>query len=137
MSTNSANVVREIEEIHHLLEGWMTGRSEKATSLRRFESVLHEDFTFISSSGVEIDRAGFIEHLRQLQGQCADTRLWAENIRTICSSKLFVVACFEEYEHDKDIARARVSTVVFQCEDSHPNGLCWLRLHETRKQDRG
>ena len=109
MSANIANhVVREIEECYRLLENWMAGRAEHATVLHRIESVIDEEFSFVTSSGLEIDRARFLGHLKQLKSQCAETRIWAENIRVICASELFVVARFDEYEQDKSFARSRV-----------------------------
>jgi len=110
-------------------------QAEEQAFFRRFESAFHENFTFVSSSGKEFDRVEFLEHLRQLEGQSVTTRIWAENIRTFCSSGSSLVVRFDEHEDDKQIVRSRVSTVVFEVNDSMPNRLCWIRLHETRKKD--
>jgi hypothetical protein len=129
----TAILVAEIEEIHHLVGEWMSGRAPKSDeTLHRLEAVLHPKFVLIPPNGIEADRETFLEQIRSAWEKRSGVHFWAENIVLICETPTFVVARFDEYDKDDRMEGVRVSTAVFEYTNDTPNGLSWLRLHETR-----
>ena len=126
-------VVEEIEEIHRLIQDWMVGwAGDKNEFLQRMDLSFDPEFTFVSGSGQEVGWQDFRSHICALESQSAATRIWADNIRVVAASSTLIVARFDEHERDEENSRSRVSTLVFRCNPNCPNGLAWLRLHETR-----
>ena len=126
------DVVAEVEEVHRIIQDWMAGDvPEDDKAFKRLESALASDFTLVNPNGNELDRKTLLGQLRQAWGNRAGIRVWAEQINVVCAKPPIVVARYDEYEQDHGAPAQRVSTVVFRCIDGQPNGLEWLRVHET------
>ena len=58
-------------------------------------------------------------------------QIWIEHVRVLEEDHALVVAEYEEWQEEGREITSRHSTVVFRRDDAMPNGLEWLRVHET------
>ncbi len=122
------NWVDEIIEMHAFFEAWFQGRTD---STERMESVLATEFTIVGPDGAEVDRAGTIESVTGGQGASPDLVISTSDHRLLHESGETVVASYVETHVSGDHPRRRSSTVVFERSETAPNGLMWVRVHET------
>ena len=117
----------EITELHEFFEDLFNG---VVTSLDRVEVALAPDFTIVGPDGGESDRAATIAMLaaarnsRQLDMSTTAHRLLH------CSEEM-IVASYIEHHHVAEGDTRRLSTALFVPDSDAPNGVCWLRVHET------
>ncbi|MEM9893476.1 MAG: DUF4440 domain-containing protein [Actinomycetota bacterium] len=119
---------REIDELHAFFEAYFLGTTD---SMDRVEEALADDFTIVGAHGLTSDRVATVdairdghEHMRSLRIVCSRHRLLAETDDV-------VVAAYVETHELADKTNHRQSTVVFRRDDDGPNGLRWVRVHET------
>lgn len=126
--------VREIEDLHGFFEAWFVGSlPETEQAFARFEQVLAETFVIIGPGGLEFDRSGILERVRQGYGSKAsgEFALWIENVRLRECGEDRCLATYEEWQRSGDTTRGRISTVVFGARSDAPNGVEWRHLQET------
>lgn len=127
---------REVIEVHRLIEEWFVGAIPKTeAALARFTSVMDPALTVVMPSGRVVDRDGLIARFFELHGWWADSTppgtITIEGLRCDARSGELTVAIYEEWQRYRDVARGRVATAIFRALPGAPNGLAWLRLHET------
>lgn len=120
---------QEIEELHDEFEAWFLGAGD---SLDRVEAALHPDFTFVGPHGDETDRQTTIDRIDAGRGHASDLTIATTDHGLVHATDEVVVARYVE-GHDWADGRTnrRLSTVVFLVDPDGPNGLRWLRVHET------
>jgi len=130
---NAVQVDREIHELHQFFQEWFAGSlAESDDAFARFSDVLTDDFTMVTPGGVELDRQAIIDAVRSGHGNDAGARIWIERVQIRHTLGKTVVATYEEWQQSAgQIAKGRLSTVVFARDASAPNGLVWLHVHET------
>ncbi len=136
MSTDADSCAREVLEVHRLIEDWFLGAIPKTEeALARFTSVMAPELTVVMPGGRVVDRDGLIARLLELHGWWSDStppgRIHIERLRCDLRSGDLVVATYEEWQRHHDVARGRVATAVLRALGGAPNGLAWVRLHET------
>ncbi|MBK7973679.1 MAG: hypothetical protein IPK07_10535 [Deltaproteobacteria bacterium] len=136
MSNASEPFAREVLEIHQLIEDWFNGTLPKTeTALARFTSVMEPELSVVMPAGRVVDRGGLIARLFELHGWWEDSvppgRIRIEGLRCEARSADLAVATYEEWQHYRDVVRGRVATAILRVRAGAPNGLAWLRLHET------
>lgn len=120
---------REIIELHEFFEGLFVGQVQ---SLDRAEQALHEAFTMVGPTGTRTDRSQVLAQLEAGINHADDLRIGIEQPALIAATDSLVVAEYIEV-HERSGVRSgdRRSTVVFRVDPAGPNGLRWLRVHET------
>lgn len=136
MTPSRDSCAREVLEIHQLIEDWFNGALPKTeAALARFTAVMEPALTVVMPGGRVVDRDGLIARFFELHGWWSDStppgRIRIDSLRRDARSGDLSVATYEEWQRYRDVSRGRVATVVFRARDGAPNGLAWLRLHET------
>lgn len=136
MSTAADPCAREVLEVHQLIEDWFNGVVPKSdAALARFTSVMAPELSVVMPSGRVVDRDGLIARFFELHGWWADStppgRIRIESLRCDIQSDRLAIASYEEWQRYRDVERGRVATAIFRARPDAPNGLAWLRLHET------
>lgn len=121
----------EIDELHAFFEGYFLG-TLPADDVSRFAGVLDEGFTIVGPDGSVSDRATTIDmvgqghaHATDMTIRCLDHRLLFDDGATLVASYVERHAWTDGRENE------RLSTVVFAPDPAMPNGLRWIRVHET------
>lgn len=122
--------VAEIIELNEWYEQWVRG-DITGDAFARFEEALHPAFTMTSASGDDIDRAASVEAMRPHQDRGLDFRVAIEDPAVLHESDDHVVCSYTEARQWPEGGSRRRSTVVFIKDPAGPNGLRWLRVHET------
>ncbi len=122
----------EIDELHRCFDDWFNGRTSRTPeAFGRIESVLGEAFVIVMPQGRKVERTPLLKGLYDAHTARADIRIWIENVRVVAEDDALVVAEYEEWQEEGGVITSRHSIVVFQRNADLPNGLEWLRVHET------
>ncbi len=119
----------EIIELHQAFETWFLGTGE---SLDRVEEALDPRFTFVGPDGSESDRAAIIEQIAAGRGHTNDlTITTSDHVLLEATAEVALARYVEIHNWPDGRSNRRLSTVVFRVDPTGPNGLRWLRVHET------
>ena len=122
----------EIDELHRCFDDWFNGRTPRTPeAFDRIESVLGEAFVIVMPQGRKVERASLLKGLYEAHTGRAGIRIWIENVLVVAEDPALVVAEYEEWQEEGGEITSRHSTVVFRRNAELPNGLEWLRVHET------
>lgn len=124
------NYSREITELHQFFQDYFTGNIP-SEAVSRFDETLADGFTLIDSSGRITEYDAIKQIIRQLHGQRKGLRVWVENIVLRHETDELVIATYEEWQATGEKTTRRESSVVFRKDESAPNGLLWLHVHES------
>ncbi|MCY3713720.1 MAG: DUF4440 domain-containing protein [Gemmatimonadetes bacterium] len=122
----------EIDALHRCFEDWFNGsvpRTEEAFG--RIDAALGEAFVIVMPQGSKVERAPLLKGLYDAHAGRSGIRIWIENVRVLEEDRALVVAEYEEWQTEGGKTTSRHSTAVFRRNDQKPNGLEWLRVHET------
>ena len=130
---DSAVVVRrEIDELHAFFEQWLSGKAPDSDAVfARVESALAPDFTLVDPSGQEADRATMAALLRGLWNTRPQVHIWIEANCLLLDAPPLLVARYEEWQEGSAGNTRRISTAIFRTAPTAPNGVQWVRVHET------
>ena len=117
----------EIEELHDFFERWYDGDED---DFSRCEAALADGFTIVGPRGDELDRAAIMDLVRNAKGR-GGMKLSTEDHRLVWEDGDVLVTRYIEVHDLGDEQTRRLSTAVFQRDDDAPNGLVWVRVHET------
>lgn len=122
----------EIEDLHRIFEGWIGGDAPPPVeAFARVEAALAEDFTFVTTGGVVLDRGAVLRGIRDARGARPGLRISVRDPRLIHASDHALVAVYEEWQEAGAERSARVSTAVFRPGREAAHGLVWVHVHET------
>ncbi len=123
---------REIDVLHRCFEDWFNGRTpETKEAFSPIEFALGDAFVIVMPQGGKVPRGPLLEGLYDAHAGRPGIRIWIENVRLIAEDHVLVVAEYEEWQEEGGETTSRHSTVVFRRKDGAPNGLEWVRVHET------
>jgi len=122
------NWIAEINELHEVFVDHFLGTTN---NLARVEAALAEDFSIVSPSGRTATRQDTLDGLAAAHAQHATFTITIDAPELIFESGELLVASYIERQVIAQQSSARQSTVVFRIEPSGPNGLRWVRVHET------
>jgi hypothetical protein len=118
---------QEIIELHEFFEGYYLGRLD---SLERPEAAFHRAMTFVAPDGSVSDRAQLMTMLADGHGHTSSLTIETVDHRLLYEADEVTVASYVERHVLTERTNQRLSTVVF-VPGPGPNGLQWLRVHET------
>jgi hypothetical protein len=78
-----------------------------------------------------VARLPLVSGLRAAWGERPGVRIWATAVQVLVHHPPLIVARYEERQQLNDQETRRLSTAIFQEAPTAPNGLIWLRVHET------
>lgn len=119
---------REIVELHEHFEAYFLGTID---SLDRVEAALAPEFTMAGPDGGVAPRAKVMSALLAGHAHATSLRISISDTALLAAGDEFVVASYVENHELADRSNHRRTTVVFVKETAAPNGLQWLRAHET------
>jgi hypothetical protein len=121
----------EVDELHAFFEAYFLG-TLPADDVRRFADVLDPDFTIVGPDGGVSTRAETIAAVNAGHAHTSDFTLTTKDHQLVHADDSTVIGSYVEHHGWTDgRENERLSTVVFRRDDSMPNGLRWLRVHET------
>lgn len=119
---------REVIELHELFESYFLGATD---SLARVEQALADDFTIVGPDGSVNDRDQTLAALRDGHSHTTSLAIVISEMVLLAESDEFVVASYVEGHELALRSNRRLTTVVFRRDVDGPNGLRWVRAHET------
>jgi hypothetical protein len=135
----AAAAIREIEELHGFLEGWLGGTgADSAAAFARIEEVMSPGFTMVTPAGQRLSRADLLGWLRGAHGSRRDPapfRIRIEAPEVIhCEPPLVLVSYVEAQARGEGQAterNARRSLALLRSADGAPAGVHWIAIQET------
>jgi hypothetical protein len=127
---------REVSSLHRFFERWLSGtvpRDER--EFQRVTSALDPGFTLVSPDGDEARHSELVPRLFALHGARPGARIWTEGFEVVAEAEELLVARYLERQLSGDVSTTRIGTVVFRTDPTAPNGVAWLRVHETWQRD--
>ena len=122
----------EIDTLHRCFEDWFNGRVPRsAEAFSRIETALGEAFVIVMPQGRKVERAPLLKGLYDAHAGRKGIRIWIKNVRVPVEDRSLVVVEYEEWQTEDGETTSRHSTAVFRRNVEKPNGLEWLRVHET------
>lgn len=124
------NYAKEIQDLHHFFENYLSGKIAPET-IDRFQSSMDSSFTIITSDGSVMNRDNIADYVRNAHNQRLNFRIWTENVVLRQHSGDVMLVSYEEWQTIDDTTTSRTSTVAFKEDATLPNGLIWLYVHES------
>lgn len=122
----------EIVELHQFFEDWFNGNiPDTDVQFQRMDDVMDTSFVIVMPDGKRVTRDPLLALLKKSHGKRAGIRIWIESVQVLVSEGGIVIAEYEEWQEENGETTSRVSTVVFREKADAPNGLSWVRVHET------
>lgn len=122
----------EIVELHAVFEAYFLGTID---SMERIEAAFHPEMTYVGPDGTEFERAEVVRIIRDGHAHSTTLRITTSDHRLLWETDDTVTANYiEHHRHPDDPSIAgndRRSTVVFAKVPTAPNGVQWVRTHET------
>lgn len=118
----------EIIELHDFFQAYFLGQED---SLDRVEAALHAGFSIVGPNGGVSDRATTLEMLRGGHGHTESLVIRTLDHALLHQTDDVLVASYIERHELSTDTNDRLSTVVFGIDPTGPNGVRWLRVHET------
>lgn len=121
---------REIHQLHQFFQDWYRGNEQ--AEFNRLDQALSNGFTIIMPDGRILDRDSIIEAVHGQHDSDSQAELEIRNVRLHEVHDNTAIFTYEEWQgRGGEDMRGRLSSVVFAFNDSAPNGLVWLHVHET------
>ena len=128
----SSHVENEIVALHRFFEDWFNARlPQTKDAFKTMDQVMEEEFVIVMPDGRSVDRNPLLDLLYSAHGKRAGIEIWIEDVKPLIQEGGVTVAEYQEWQTEKGETTSRISTVVFRDSPETPNGLSWLRVHET------
>jgi len=125
-------IENEIFELHQFFQDWYNNQiTPTEANFARCANVLAPDFTIIFPSGDKVSYQPLLNELWKAHNSHSGMRIWIENTQVLHQSGDLILATYEEWQEIENKVTTRLSTVLFQEDQSTPNRLKWLHVHET------
>ena len=119
----------EVAELHAVFESYFLGTVDD--DLSRVDAALAPTFTIVSPSGTETSRDQVLAALKAGYNHTASLAITTTDYQLLDETDELVIAAYTESHALAEASNHRRSTVVFRRQATAPNGLQWLRVHET------
>lgn len=128
-------VLEEMRVTRKFLANWFAGRLDKPGSLEDFYlgKVLHESFTTVRPDGTRLDRDQTLHVFFENLYGSEPTVIRHENldILSVLNTGTIAVIAYNELHVYPDRTATNALTAVFLINETAPNGVSWLSVHET------
>ena len=128
-------VLREMQETREFLADWFSGRAEKPPGPGEFPLMqrLAKGFHTVRPDGTRLDREQTLRvFFNNLHGSDPDVlRHDNDNIKVLLETDSLLLVGYDEQHVYQDYIRTNTLTAAFVLNDSAPNGVSWLLVHET------
>ncbi|MBT7950723.1 MAG: hypothetical protein HN764_03790 [Gammaproteobacteria bacterium] len=128
-------IYEEMRVTRDFLAAWFAGSLEKPEKVEDFylSRVLAENFTTVRPDGTRLNREQTIHGFSEkLYGSEPDViRHENLNIQAILNTESIAVIAYDEKHVYSDHAKVYALTAVFLKDETAPNGVSWLVVHET------
>lgn len=126
------NCKNEILELHEFFESWLNGSIPlNENEIKRVDSCLTNDFKLISPSGDTYDKPTLISGINSAHGSRKGVNVKIKNINGQTLTDDLCLFLYEEWQVTLQMQRVRLSTAIFQYDETAPNYVSWLHLHES------
>lgn len=119
---------REIIDLHRFFEAYFLGQVD---SIERAASVFAPEFTFVGPHGQETNRQATLDQIQAGHAHTTSVTITTSGHRLLHATDDLVIATYVEHHQLAASSNQRLSTVVFAVDPDTPNGVAWLRVHET------
>ncbi len=140
MPTQSATfdqVAREIDDLHDLFVAWYAAAwpKQRTDFDARMGRRMDRDFSIITPTGQFLKCAEILDLIYDGHGRNSAFRIKTRNVQLLRGVGDQILATYEEWQHhavNSDRGEnGRLSSALFAPDESQPNGLRWLHVHET------
>ena len=125
-----ANWHDEIIQLHEFFEAYFLGTVPE-DDLSRMDAALSPGFTHLGPHGAVTDRAGTIAAVRAGYAHTQSLEITITEASVLAESDGLIVCRYVENHALTAGSNHRWSTAAFVPDDSAPNGLAWVTVHET------
>jgi len=126
---------REVVTLHEFFEDWFAGRVEKAdAAFDRVRDALGDEFEMVAPSGRTVGRESVITGIWEVHGRDTDAdphEVRVEDLRVRYVREDLCLVTYEEWQRGPDAETGRQSSALLRRDETAPNGVEWLHLHET------
>lgn len=123
---------REVLELHQFFADWFNARlRDDEASFARFSKVMDEGFEIIGPDGKLTARQPLLEGLRAAHGKRPGISIEIREPRAHTVGEGLCLATYQEWQSTAETTRGWISTALMRRDDDAPNGVVWLRVHET------
>lgn len=124
---------QEVIGLHRFFEAWFRGEfADRERGFRRFAEVMDPGFAIVSPRGMSTQLDALSEGLRGAYGTWEPG--WSIEVRDVAVRHLHadvVLVTYVEAQHVRGKDTARLSSAWLRQDESTPNGMRWLHVHET------
>lgn len=133
MNALLTHTLAEIRQLHAFFEDWFRGRIPRETErFARFADVLDRSFVLVAPSGERASASRLVEYVESLHSsRSPEFSIRVEEAEAQFLGDEHALASYIEVQQDADGQTRRRSTAVFTADGEAPNGVRWLRVHET------
>ena len=126
----------EVVRLHEFFVEWFNSDLEDTDGVfSRVESAFHRDFSMVLPDGSTIDRETTLAQIRSAHGSAdldQPSRIEIVDVETHFVGADVALVSYEERQFAGGaLQNRRASTACFVTAADAPNGVRWLRLHET------
>lgn len=121
-----------IEDLHDFFVEWYAGAAGPA-EFDRMENALAPTFEMVAPDGRRHDRAAVLRMVRESfdRDDPDEFDIDIRGVSVIREMGAHATVRYEEWQRRGGTETGRVSTVLFREDETAPEGLAWLDLHET------
>ncbi len=119
---------QEIIDLHRFFQAYFLGSED---SLARVEEALDPAFSIVGPDGRESDRAATLDMLRAGHAHTDSLVINTVDRRLLHAGDDLLVTSYMEHHELRAGSNQRLTTAVFIVDPAGPNGVRWLRAHET------
>ena len=139
---NSSNVtveqiVHEVDDLHNLFLAWYAGQPAKDRDWydQTIGARMDAQFSIVSPSGTTLTQEDILTLIYEGYGLSREFSIKTRNANLLRLDGNVVLVSYEEWQHhavNTPVSQnGRISTALLAVDNTQPNGLRWLHVHET------
>lgn len=122
----------EVVAFHAAIERWFADPAADDAVFQPIAAALSHEFSMTTPEGRQIAEPLVVDMLREAKGRRGpDFRIRIERVRLVAETADLVAVVYEEHQEIAGERTRRHATALFRPAPSAPNGVQWLRVHET------
>ncbi len=123
----------EVARLHAAFEAWFRATEPgEVDGFASIEGSLAKDFRMVTPDGQILERSELLERLRAARGK-RDIAIRTRLVEALRIDGEHMLAVYEEQQVEDEATSTVVSTALLAFSPDGPDGILWLRVHETRR----